>query len=172
MRDEATIVLQVPPGFALANSGNITVSHGATPANTSTITVTPSGGFTGAVALSYAITPTATSDPATCALSPASVSITGAAAQTSTLSITSTAATTASLDRSSAGKSPWFTTGGVGLACVLLFIAPTRRRRLSTILGVILLSALTGVGIVSCGGEDQEVAPATQERQREPMPSP
>lgn len=145
-------VTTVMPGFALSNSGNITVSPGATTGNTSTISVTPSGGFTGAVALTCAVTPTAASDPATCALSPASVTISGTAAQTSTLSITTTAATAASLDHSSPGKDPWYAAGGFSLACAFLFIIPTRRRRLGKMLGIALLFGITGLGIVSCGG--------------------
>ena len=62
-----TVTAAPPPSFALISSGNITVSPGATTANSSTITVTPSGGFTGAVALKCAIhrqLPQATRRPA------------------------------------------------------------------------------------------------------------
>ena len=41
--------------FALSNSGNISIAAGATTGNTSTITATPTGGFTGTVALTCAI---------------------------------------------------------------------------------------------------------------------
>jgi hypothetical protein len=140
------------PGFALLNGGNITVSPGATTANTSTITVTPSGGFTGAVALTCAIATAAANDPATCALAPASVTITGGTAGTSTLTLTTTAATTAALTRPKPGRSRWYAAGGASLACVLLFVVPARWRRLRTMLGMIVLFACLAVGIVSCGG--------------------
>jgi hypothetical protein len=140
------------PGFALSNGGNITVSPGATTANTSTVTVTPSGGFTGAVALTCAIAPAAANDPATCALAPASVTIAGATAGTSTLTLTTTAATTAALTRPKPGSSRWYAAGGASLACVLLFVVPARRRHLRTMLGMIVLFACLAVGIVSCGG--------------------
>lgn len=149
-----SIIVSVPatPGFALSNGGNVTVNRGATTANTSTITVTPSGGFTGAVALTCAVAPAATSDPATCALSPASVTITGTTAATSTLTLTTTAATTAALTHSKSGRSRWFAAGGASLACVLLFVVPARRRRLRGLLGMIVLFTCLAVGIVSCGG--------------------
>jgi hypothetical protein len=140
------------PGFALSNGGNIAVSPGATTANTSTITVTPSGGFTGAVALTCAIAPAAANDPATCALSPASVTIAGTTAGTSTLTLTTTAATTAALTRPKPGSSRWYAAGGASLACVLLLVIPARRRHVRTMLGLIVLFACLAVGIVSCGG--------------------
>ena len=78
--------------FTLTNGGNIVVVQGATTGNTSTIAVTPASGFTGAVNLSCAVTsaPAGATNPVTCStanLNPASVNITGAAAQTSILTI-------------------------------------------------------------------------------------
>jgi 6-phosphogluconolactonase (cycloisomerase 2 family) len=80
--------------FALANSGNISVSPGST--GTATITVTPSNSFTGTVALSCAVTstPSGAASPVTCSLSPASVTISGTTAQTSTLTASTTSSTT------------------------------------------------------------------------------
>ena len=147
-----TVTAAPPPSFALTNSGGITVSPGAKTSNTSTITVTPSGGFTGAVALTCAIAPAAASDPATCALSPASVTISGATAGTSVLTLTTTAATTAALNHPTPSKARWYAAGGATLACVLLLVTPTCRRRWRTMLGMIVLFALVGVGVASCGG--------------------
>ncbi|MGC1462341.1 MAG: beta-propeller fold lactonase family protein [Terracidiphilus sp.] len=83
--------------FALSNSGNISVTPGATSGNTSTITVTPASSFTGTVSLTCSVTsaPTGATSPATCSLSPASVSISSTAAQTSALTATTTSTTTA-----------------------------------------------------------------------------
>jgi Pro-kumamolisin, activation domain len=81
--------------FALSNSGAISIAAGATTGNTSTITVTPSGGFTGAVSLTCAFTTNAATSPATCAVSPTSVTISGTTAQMATLTITTTGTTTA-----------------------------------------------------------------------------
>jgi trimeric autotransporter adhesin len=85
--------------FTLTNGGNITIAQGATTGNTSTIAIAPSGGFTGTVNLSCAVTsaPAAAANPLTCAaanLNPTSVAITGATGLTSTLTINSSASTT------------------------------------------------------------------------------
>ena len=83
--------------FSLSNSGAISVSAGATSGNTSTITVTPSSSFTGSVALTCAITTSLSNptNPTTCSLSPASISISGTTAETSTLTAATTSTTTA-----------------------------------------------------------------------------
>jgi trimeric autotransporter adhesin len=87
------------PSFNLSNNQNISIIQGATTGNTSTISVTPTFGFTGTVALICAVTsaPTGATNPITCAatnLSPTSVDITSASAQNSTLTINSTGTTT------------------------------------------------------------------------------
>jgi hypothetical protein len=76
--------------FALSNSGSITVNAGATTGNTSTITVTPIGGFTGSVALSCAVT----APSSTCTVAPTSVTLSGTTAQTATLTVTTASTTT------------------------------------------------------------------------------
>jgi hypothetical protein len=145
-------VTAVPPSFAVSSSGNITVAPGASTGNTSTISVTPAGGFTATVALTCAITPVASSDPATCALSPASLTnFSGSTAQTSTLTVTTTAATTA-LFRPKPSGIPWSAAAGTTLACILLFGLPVRRRARRAMLGMIILLAFLACGVVSCGG--------------------
>jgi hypothetical protein len=134
------------PSFALANSGNITVMQGATSGNTSTITVTPSYAFTGTVNLSCAITPTAASHPATCNV-PASVTISGSAAQTATLTVYTTASTTA---ENQMKKLFWPSAGGATLALVLFLGIPRRRRNWLAMLG--LLALIISVAGIGCGG--------------------
>ena len=133
-----------PAPYFTVTGSPVNVAPGATTGNTSTITVTPWYGFTGAVSLSCAITPVAASDPATCNLTP-TVTISGTAAQNATLTITTTAA--------SAMNRPlrlWRAAGGAALACVLLFIAPARRRRrMAMLCALVLLIAISGEG---CGG--------------------
>jgi hypothetical protein len=81
--------------FSLSNSGNMTLTPGGTTGNTSTITVTPASSFTGSVTLTCAVTgPSSATSPATCSLSPTSVSITDTNAQTATLTAASTSTTT------------------------------------------------------------------------------
>ncbi len=141
------------PAFALSSGGDISIAPGASTGNTSVISITPSGGFTGPVAVSCAVTstPTSAADPLTCSLSSPTVSITGSTAATSTLTISSTSASTAALERGLGG-------GGAVLA-VLVFMAPVRRRRLFSLLCVI---ALAGLGMMTgCGGSSKApTAPA------------
>ncbi len=91
-----TVTTASVPSFALSNSGSISITAGATTGNTSTITATPSNGFTGAVNLTCAVAgPTGATSPATCSFTSDSVTITGAAAMTDTLTVATTSATTA-----------------------------------------------------------------------------
>jgi hypothetical protein len=133
------------PAFALTNGGDISIAPGASTGNTSVISVTPAGGFTGPVALACAVTssPAAVADPITCALSSPTVSVTGSAAATATLAISSKSSSTAALQPGLGG-------GGLALA-VLLFMAPLRRRGLASLLGIII--AIAGlVMLTGCGG--------------------
>ena len=133
----------------------VTVLPGATTGNTSTITVTPSGGFTGSVVMTAAVTstPTGAQDLPTLSFGSTSpVSITGTTAGTATLTISTTAATSAVLVYPKHNGVPWYTTGGATLTCILLFSIPVRRRRWQTMLGMLaLLVALSG-GLLACGG--------------------
>ena len=95
----ATAVYNLPaPNFSITGTA-VSVAPGASTGNTSTITLNPSGGFTGVISLSCAVTvtPTAASDPATCSI-PASVTVSGSTAQTTTLTVNTTSASLA-LDR-------------------------------------------------------------------------
>jgi subtilase family serine protease len=146
-----TVTAAVPSSFTLSKSGDISLAPGATTGNTSTITVTPSGGFTGTVSLSCAITPTAANDPATCSFSSQSVVISGAA-QTSTLTI-GTAAAVADLIYPKVGKgNGWLGAGSGALLALLVFFGiPARRRSWRAMLGILIAMAALGV-MSSCGG--------------------
>ncbi|MGO8933953.1 MAG: choice-of-anchor D domain-containing protein [Terracidiphilus sp.] len=133
------------PYFQMVTGAPMSVAPGAATGNTSTISVTPWYGFTGAVSMSCAITPTAASDPPTCNV-PATVTVSGTSAQTATLTVTTTAA--------SAMNEPmrrlWPGAGGAVLACVLLLFVPLRRRSwLALMAWVALFAAMAGMG---CGG--------------------
>jgi len=134
-----------PPTFSLTGTP-INVMPGATTGNSSTITITPSNGFTGVVTLSCAIAPAAATEPATCSI-PASVTISGATAQAATLTVNTTAAT--ALNRSL--KLFWPSAGGAIMACVLLFGIPARRRSLKTMLGLLMLLVVLTCGVLGCG---------------------
>ena len=147
-----TSVTVVAPGFQISGS-SVTVSKGS--AGTSTVTVTPSGGFTGNVALTAAITssPSGAQYLPTLSFGTTSpVSITGSTAQTATLTISTTAATSGALVYPVRPGSRWYASGGTALACILPFCVPMRRRGWRAVFGVLaLLFALAG-GMLACGG--------------------
>jgi hypothetical protein len=136
------------PAIALSNGGNITVNAGAITGNTSTITVTPSNGYTGTVNLTCAVTTTITNpiDPPTCSL-PSSVTISGATAAAATLTVTTTATTTGAL---ALPLEKFFLGGGATLAMLLLFGIPARRRAWRALLSVLAVVFTLGAG--GCGG--------------------
>jgi hypothetical protein len=136
-----------PPSFSIAGTA-VSVAPGATTGNTSTITVTPSNGYTGTVNLSCAITPSAASDPATCSI-PAEVTITGATAQTATLSVYTTAATALNQPM----RRLWPSAGGAVLALAFFVGVRARRRNWRAMVGLlVLLAAIAGIGCGSGGG--------------------
>lgn len=138
------------PSIVLTGGGNISISAGATSGNTSTLNVTPTGGYTGVVTLLCALTtaPAGAIDPVTCALSPSSVSITGAAAAISTLTINSTARTTQTLNRPNGVLGA---ASGTVLTLGILFLAPALKRR--ALYGLVVLASLVSIGsLAGCGG--------------------
>lgn len=151
-----TVTTYIPaPDFALSSGAAITVSRGATTGNTTTITVTPSGGFTGNVTLAAVLT----SSPAGAANVPtlsfgstSPVAITGTAAGTATLTVGTMAATSAALAWPHSRGIPWYATGGATLACILILGIPARRRRWRSLFGIALLLVPLVGGIASCGG--------------------
>jgi len=133
------------PSFTLSNTSVSIASPGAT--GTSAITIAPSGGFIGTVALTCAVTgsPAGTVDMPTCSVFPAA-SISGTAPVTATLTINTTAASSAALH----GRT-FQVGGGVVLAALFFFSVPGRRRRLKTLLGLLLFAVVAGAGI-GCSG--------------------
>jgi len=147
----------------LVNSSNATFVVGATSGNTSNITVTPVGGFTGSVTLSAAVTssPYAALNPTLSFGSTSPLSITGATPQTATLTITTTTPTAAlAYPARSAGRGGlWFPAGGAALACILLFGIPAQRRRLRSMLGMLLLLVAVAGGMLACSSGTSGVVP-------------
>jgi hypothetical protein len=92
----ATAILMYPQDaiyFLLSNSGNINVAPGAATGNTSTVTVSPSNGFNGNVAMTCAVNnPAGATSPPTCGLASSSLA-TGSG--TDLLTVTTTSTTTA-----------------------------------------------------------------------------
>jgi hypothetical protein len=131
----------------------VTVAPGATTGNTSTITVTSSGGFTGGVTLTAAITssPTGAQDLPTLSFGSTSpVNIIGPTAGMATLTTTTTPAGCTQASQMQHGV-PWYIGGVAGLACVLLFGVPARRRSWQTVLGMLVLLLTLAAGFTACG---------------------
>jgi hypothetical protein len=135
-----------PSGISGSDAA-ITVEPGATTGNTSTISIAGTNGYSGTVNLSCSVSPTAASDPATCSLSPATITLSGSTAQASTLTVTTTAASSA---QNQMKKLLWPPVSGTALALVLLIGVPRKRRRWLTMLGVALLFA--SMSAIGCGG--------------------
>jgi hypothetical protein len=147
-------VAQAINGAGFTVSGTpVTVTAGATTANTSTITVTPVGSFIGNVALTAAVTssPANAQDPPVLSFASTSeLSMTYTTAATTTLIVSTTAGTnTAQISPKRPGF-PWYPAGGASLACILLFSLPVRRRSWQRMLGMFVFLAFLAGGVLSC----------------------
>jgi len=148
----------VPPPAPFTITGTaVTVAPGAASGNTSTITITPSGGFTGSVQLIAAITnsPSGAVELPTLSFTTNPVINSG----TTTLTITTTAPV--SPTTISKGPGSWYAAGGATLACLLLFGIPARRRSWRTMLGMLLLLVALAGGVLGCGSTNTFITPET-----------
>jgi hypothetical protein len=146
-----TVIAAVPPpptpAFALTGTPVANAVPG-TPAS-STITITPSGGFAGSVVLACSLTtsPAGASELPTCSVTqPAAIS--GTSAITTTLTVNTTASPTAAMQNP---LRQIFGLGGGTMAALVLFAVPFRRRKWQSMLGLLLLSAAAMVA-TGCGG--------------------
>lgn len=142
-------------GFIIKGTA-VTVSPGATTGNTSTVSVTPSGGFTGNVTLTAAVnsSPAGAVDLPTFSFGSTSpVDITGSATGSATLTISTTAPAAASTKPGRPGDL-WYR-GGTGLAVfALLFgvVLPARRRDWRARAGILGFVVILIGGLLACGG--------------------
>jgi hypothetical protein len=147
----AQYTLNYPASFAPGPGGttSLMITPGATTGNTGTISVTGTNGFSGTVTLTCSVTTTITgvSDMPTCSLSPTSVAIIGAAAQTSTLTVNTTASSSAENQKKILF---WPATGGATFGLVLLFVKPWKRKDRLALIGLMLL--FLSAGLIACGG--------------------
>jgi hypothetical protein len=135
----------VTPLFTLGGSNISIPSAGGNV--TSIITITPSGGFTGTVALSCAVTgPTGTVNPPTCSISQPQA-IAGTEAVSATLTVSTKGATTAMLNGQ--GRGPLGLGGGV-IAALALFCIPMPRRKWNAMI-CLLVAAVIVAGVSGCG---------------------
>jgi len=158
-----TVTAVVVPTFTITGTA-VTLTHGANTGNLSTITITPSGGFTGSVALTAAVTsapsgaqylPVLTFVPTT------PVSITSAAAGTTTLAIATTPTIVGALAYPNRPASGWLPECGAALACLLLFCVPAGRRGWRAMLGMVALLAVLACGVSACSSSLQAIGGST-----------
>lgn len=140
------------PAFTLAGTA-VTIAKGGS--NTSTIAVTPSGGFTGSVTLTAAVaqSPSGALDPPTLSFGTTSpVSIASSNSQVATLTIGTTATTTGTVGYQIKPGTRIAASGGAALAGILLFLVPVRRRRWLGILAMLALLFVMAGAASACGG--------------------
>jgi hypothetical protein len=146
------------PAFTLGATP-VKVLAGAVEGNSSTISVTPLGGFAGGVVLRATITsmPEGAKELPVLSFATASpLEVTGTAPATATLSI-ATAASGGSPCGSAAPQSAahggFYMAGGTALAGILLFGIRGRRRRVRSLLGWTALGAALATGMGACNGK-------------------
>jgi hypothetical protein len=150
------------PGFTIAGTA-VLVAPGATTGNVSTVTITPTGGFTGTVTLAAAIasSPSGAKYPPTLSFGGnGPVSISGTAAVPVPLTISTTAATSCGQSYPAPRGLPWYTGLGAALACLCLLGIRARRRRWRTAFAVLALVLALAGGWLACGGSPPCVATA------------
>jgi Bacterial Ig-like domain (group 3)/FG-GAP-like repeat len=146
-----TVVIAAPDFTvgAAPTSGSVAAGQSAT----FTFTVTPLAGYTGTVKFSCGTLPSL----ATCSFSPATVTLSGGTAVTSTLTV-ATAAASAMLqpERPFGPSMPWIPAGGMAIAGVMgLAFAPAKIRRSCRQLRLLswgFLLASLSLAIAGCGG--------------------
>jgi hypothetical protein len=160
-----TVTVTQGPTFIIVGTA-VSPTAGVTTGNTSTITVTPTGGFTGSVALTAAVTASPSGAVNTPTLSfgaTTPVSLTTTSAQTATLTISTTASQTATctaFNQTPRGI-PWYAQGGAVLACLLLFGIAPQRRKWHTMLGAFFLLVALTCGMLACGSGSTHSCPPT-----------
>jgi uncharacterized MAPEG superfamily protein len=148
----AVTVTPVPvPAFTLAGYP-LTVHQGQYLNNTTEVSTDWSGGFTGNIALTAAVTasPANAQDPPTLSLSPATLNVNNNY-PISTVTVTTTLAT----GNRSPARSPvasLYTAGALSFACLLFLVSPARLRFWRSMLGTVLLLMTFAGAMVGCGG--------------------
>ena len=158
LTSSTTVALTIigAPSFTIIGPP-LVIKHGAGILNTTPLTIVATNGFSGAVALTCAITPVAASAPPTCSLAPASVTLSGNTAQTSVLTI---ASTPGELVENRSMPFGWVAGGGTALAFVLFLGLPRRRRNWTAGLLTLALAVIL-LGISGCSSTPTYSSPVT-----------
>jgi len=150
-----SVTMPANANFGIAAT-NLYLSKGATGGNSSTVTVTPTNGFVGTVALTATLTasPAGAQYPPTLSFGSSSpVTLLNSNPGTAKLTISTTAASSSALVFPPRPGARWYSTGTAALACILLLCIPRRRRRWQTMIGsIMLLIALAGGVLAWSGG--------------------
>ena len=133
------------PSFTITGPA-LVVKAGAQVLNTTPLTIVATNTFAGTVNLTCAITPTAASNPATCSLSPTTVTLAGTVAQASTLTVNTTGG---ALVENRSMPFLLATRGGTALAFMFFLVIPRKRRKRLAGLLVVLLGVLA-LGLGGC----------------------
>jgi Beta-propeller repeat len=134
---DTSILVGVTPDFSVTSGeASLSVPRGST--GSTTLTITPAGGFNSAVSFSCSGLPS----EAACSFSPSTATPAGGAV-TTTLTISTTA------PKSSLSRAGWPALGGVAVA---LFLFWRRRQFRAVVMAGVVLMAMAGFGIAGCGG--------------------
>ncbi|MGA8646278.1 MAG: Ig-like domain repeat protein [Candidatus Sulfotelmatobacter sp.] len=139
--------------FTLSGTPVTIATAGATANNTSTVTTTPAGGFTGTLYLSCTLisSPSGAERPPTCSI-PASVNVTGTSAVMATMTVNSTAPSTiAALIAPFPRGMRWFLASTGSFAGAILLIGIPRRRCLRRAAASLTILITLGI-LLACGG--------------------
>ena len=150
-----TVTVTIPANANFTITGNsFVLTKGSQSSNTSAITVTPTNGFVGTVALTAAITasPAGAQDLPTMSFTTPSVNLAGPNAANSTLTFTTTGASSAKLVDPPGPWMRWSTAAAPVLACVVLWFVPLRRRLWRNMMMFAGLAILIVGGVAACGG--------------------
>jgi hypothetical protein len=153
-----SFVTAAAPAYTIAGTA-ATLAKGFSTGDSSTITVTPSGGFSGTVTLSAAVTnsPPGAQHLPTFSWTPsnAQIALSGSSPSSATLTIVTTPSSVSANQRPANPAARWYGTSGAVLACVVLFWIPSRRRGLRYMLTMVALFAALGCGLLACGGSSK-----------------
>jgi trimeric autotransporter adhesin len=148
-----TVAVTAPPAFTLSATSPSAIAPGASA--TSTVTISGSNGYTGAVALSCVLTssPAGATNLPTCSAAGSSVSLTSTVTTGSaSVSINTIPPTTGVLPATPFGNPGWFrAAGGSAVLALLVFFVPGRTRKWKNMLGSCVLVAAIGFAAAGCG---------------------
>jgi hypothetical protein len=155
--ENESVAAPVPAAFALAAT-SVSLAPGAATGNTATITITPSGGFAGAVSLTAVISsaPSGATNLPVLSFGGTTPVTLSAGSATATLTISTSSGSTAMADSAGSGLR-WYASGGTALACILLLGDP-RRRRWRAWMGMVVLLMVCAGGMVACSGATAAVS--------------